>query len=166
MSFTDIFKKYRFTGPRNNRSTDQPEKEIIIDYSESGEKSVALSLDCYVSGQYVGRKGEVIEARFRFTTYVKYSESTLKPAMEGVRHRITEEFKKEFPSFEPSIIFVDESKWVHIPERTRAEDMGFYQGGELYKRITGSEIARYEIESRKEIYKTSVDIVKKRYGIR
>ena len=166
MDFKGIFTKYRFSGTRANRYTDQPEKEVVMDYSEPGERTVTLSLDCYVSRQYVSSKGDAIEVRFRFTTYVKYSESTLQVAMNGTRHRITEEFKREFPNFEPTTIFVDETKWKHIEAPTRAQEEGFYEGSELYKKLTGSQIARYELQSRKEIYKTSVKRVKERYGIR
>jgi hypothetical protein len=166
MAFSEIFRKYRFSGGRNSRFSDQPEKEIVLDYSEPNERKMALSLDCYVSGQYVDKKGNSVEVKFRFNVYVRYSASTMQNAMSGLRGRLMEEFKREFPGFEPTTVFVEPDKWRVPVAPTAAQEVGFYEGGELYKKLTGMQIARYEIATRKDIYDSSVSMIKKRYGLR
>ena len=166
MGFGDIFNKWRFSGPSNHRYTEEPSDELVLDFAEKGERAVSLSLDCYVSGQYVSRGGRTVEAKFRFNVYVRYSESTMKQAMNAVRERLLEKFKKEFPGFDPSVVFVDPNKWQVPVETKPAEQEEFYKGTDYWRRLMGTEYARYEIATRKEIYNTSVANIKKRYGLK
>jgi len=166
LNLNEIFAKWRFTGTSSRRYTEEPNDEVVLDFQEEGEKSISLSLDAYVSGQYVSRGGRSVEVMFRFNVYVRYSESTMQQAMSAVRAKLIEKFKKEFPGFDATTIFVDPNKWRVPKEPTPAEEVGFYKGTDYWRRLMGTEYARYEIKTRKAIYDTSVSNIKKRYGLK
>ena len=68
--------------------TGYPASLPIIDNSMPGQSPVRTSVDCYVSGQYVGRDGKIIEVTQRYTIFVSYSKSTQLQTMSEVRSRI------------------------------------------------------------------------------
>jgi hypothetical protein len=164
-TITDIGRDVGFKGTRYHKSADLGvNTKYTIDFSSGArDRNVHTSVDCYVAGSYMGFKGNRVDIIQRYTIFVAYSKETQLQAMTAVRQRIMDDFSSNYPQFKIDDIFIPDAKFT--AQAQMVEDEQFYHGSQLWKNISRIDVARYHLETEKQIYKQRVGYVKKRYGI-
>lgn len=166
-SIAEISKTATFTGSKFHKYADLGVNNLqSVDYSGGKKNSVYTSVDCYVSGSYVGRDGKTIEIKQRYTVYVSYNRETQASAMNEVRKKIMMDFSGNFPQFRVSDVFIPDAKFITpLGDGSRVEDAYFYYGSGLFKNASRLDVAKYKMQTEKNIYKTNIKTIKKQYGI-
>jgi len=132
----------------------------VVDQSDPSSQNVRTSIDCYVSGQYVGKKGQVHEVRQRYTIFVSYSKATQYDAMQQTRNAIASDFSSKYgKTFNITTIFVPETQF-RSPEPQPAE---MYRGSTVFK--NRFDRARYELGTEKVKYQQNTGNIRRRYNI-
>jgi hypothetical protein len=167
LNISEIARVHGFSGPRYHRYADLgTDNNVVVDYSGGRKNSIYTSVDCYVSGTYTGNNGEVREVKRRYSVYVSYNKDTQMVAMADVRKRIIDDFSNNYPDFRISDIFIPEQKFITpLGQGGLVEDMEYYYGSQLFKNMSRLDVARYKINTEKDIYTRNVANIKKRYGI-
>ena len=144
----------------------------IIDNSSPVASNVRTSVDCYVSGQYVSRTGNVIEVTQRYTIFVSYHKGTQVPTLNQVRDRIMADFEAKYGStFNVTNVFVPllpvpKSEVLPGVGKGTIGDMYLYGGSNLFRAMTSYEKARHEIGTQKQMAKTNIGNIRQRYGLK
>jgi hypothetical protein len=146
--------------------------------STPGAPNVHTSVDCYVSGEYVGKNGKVLAVRQRYTIFVSYSRATQPQALGQVRNEIMKHFQSKYgSSFNVTNVDVD-ARGMPIPASNAMGQMfgntdagpgqiapaEFYWGSGMFRAMTRFERLRYDIGTTKEIAKVNIKSLKERYG--
>lgn len=156
--------RLKISGGKRHRFAEAVEidKSSVLDYSDPLKNNVSTSIDCYVSGHYMDRKGNVLEVKQRYTVYVQYTKDTIVQAINGVRKRILDDFQSKYHGMK-----IDE---VFIPELIKplgadqiSEDEGFYYGSKLFKEMTKSQKLDVDLRSAADMYKRNLGTIKRRY---
>ena len=148
--------------------TGYPASLPIIDNSMPGQSPVRTSVDCYVSGQYVGRDGKIIEVTQRYTIFVSYSKSTQLQTMSEVRSRIVADFMAKFgKTFNISTVYLPTLPVPvgQVPQGI-ADASQMYGGSEMFRAITKYEKMRVDIGTQKEIAQSNIKAIRERYKMR
>lgn len=166
-SISEISRTATFSGNRFHKYADLGlNNNFSIDHSGGTKNSVYTSVDCYISGTYMGSDGKTMEIKQRYTVYVSYNRETQRTAMDDVRKRIMIDFSSNFPQFRISDVFIPDAKFIApLGDGGRIEDAYFYYGSNLFKGLSRLDVARYKLQTEKNIYKTNVRNIKKQYGI-
>ncbi len=169
VTIQELTAKEQFRGSKYHRTADLStvNSNISIDHSGgSHANNVYTSVDCYVAGSYTTRDGKSMDITQRYTIYVAYNKDTQKLAMDGVRQRIIEDFKSNFPQFDITKIFIPENKFI-VPKGNESlyQPAEFYQGSEMFKDLSRIDVARYKMHTEKDIYKSKITDIKNRYRI-
>ena len=138
----------------------------IIDNAMPGQSPVRTSIDCYVSGQYVGKGGKIIEVTQRYTIFVSYSKSTQLQTMNEARGRIIADFESRYgKTFNISTVYLPTLPvpltGTLPPEIKDAAQ--FYGGSEMFRAMTRWEKTRYDIGTQREMAKVNIESIRKRY---
>jgi len=130
-----------------------------IDKSISGKPFISSSLDCYISGIYMTRVGhpKTVEIKKRYSINVKYSNSTLMSTINEARNEIQREFKKQYPKFQITSVFIPELSPI-VP----VQPLMFQQGSRMYKDLM--EAGRYQ-NLMKLRQKRHIEEIKKSYNM-
>jgi hypothetical protein len=168
VTIREIAEQNGFTGSRYHRHADfTMGQQYTIDESSYGP-TVNTSVDCYVTGIYIGAKGNSISVKRRYTVYVSYTRSTQMTALNKIRSQIMTDFEQNFPQFKISDVFIPENM-LPIPQQQITSDESadqFYGGSNLYRRISSVDVGQFQVGTEKEIYKSRVAQIKKKYGLR
>lgn len=166
-SIADISKDHGWKGQKFHKFSDLGvNSRYSIDHSGGKKNSVYTSIDCYVSGSYIGRDGQSLEIKQRYTVYVSYNRETQRVAMNEVKQKIIDDFSMNFPQFRVSDVFIPDAKFITpLGDDGIVENAEFYQGSNLFKAMSRIDVAQYKIAMEKNIYKNNVNNIKKRYGL-
>ena len=167
-SIREIADSGSFVGSRYHKHAEfVTGKQFTVDESAYGP-TVNTSIDCYVTGIYMGAKGQSISIKQRYTVFVSYTKSTQMQALSKVRNQIMQDFEGNFPQFKISDIFIPESSLPVPPELSAlGDDMdAYYEGSELFKRISSQDIGRFRVGTERAIFDSRVKQIKKKYGLR
>jgi len=142
-------------------------KRFTIDQSSAAGNNIDTSVDCYISGTYIGRTGSTIEVRQRYTIYVSYNRETQKMAMAKVRSAIIMDFERNFPNFHITDIFLPEDRFIiPVGKGGLSEPYEFYYGSDLFKRMSRMDVGRFRVGTEKDIFKSRISQIKKRFNLR
>lgn len=158
----DIARTTGFRGSGAMRSAEPVEIRTlpVIDNGDMVDpaRNVSTSIDCYVAGHYIGRKGQRLEVVQRYTLYVRYNPETQVATMQQVRSRIMEDFNARYGQFALSNIYVPElpAPVIAAPEYT-------YAGRDAWAaRIRR---ASYEIGGEREKTQFNIEKIRRKYGL-
>jgi len=165
MAGSQISEIARSVGWRGDRSHKQAEPSQIttlpvVDKTDPVRKNIRTSIDCYVSGTYIGKKGQQFEIKQRYTIFVSYSKGTQYEAMQEVRNVVASDFSRKYgQTFNVRDIF--------IPNLTTPMDeaapMEMYGGSRTFKGRF-PERAKFSIENERIAAKTNIANIRRRYG--
>lgn len=175
----DIASSTGFRGNPNYREAEvAPERNLsTIDNSTPGAPNVNTSVDCYVSGEYVGKGGKTLAVRQRYTIFVSYSKATQAQTLGQVRSEITKHFQSKYgSSFNVTHVDVD-ARAMPIPAGHAVGQMfgntdagpgqiapaEFYWGSGTFRAMTKFEKLRYDIGTQSEIKDANVKSLRERY---
>ena len=172
VSIRDLAQTVGFRGPSNRRTAEPSSIKSLtpIDNEVPGEATIRTSVDCYVSGQYVHKRGKTVEVTQRYTIWVTYSSSTQLQTMNQARDRIMMDFQQRYGgTFNISNVFVAQ---IPVPMNIKelpkpdAEPMEMYGGSAMFRSMTRAERARYEIGTQRTQSRLNIQSIKKRYNYR
>jgi hypothetical protein len=165
INFRTILERAKISGGKRHKFAEaiDIDKSKVIDYSDPNYNNISTSIDCYVSGHYLDRKGNMLEIKQRYTVYVQYNKATITPALQQVRKNILESFKNQYPG-----MMIDE---VFIPELISPlgkegimEEESFYYGSKLFKELSKSQLLDLRLKSAADMYKKNLGTIRDRYG--
>jgi hypothetical protein len=158
---------HSFRGTRFHKTADlQSAQQYSIDHSGGRKNSIYTSVDCYVSGTYTDKEGKTLEVIQRYTVYVAYNRDTQMTAMNETRQRIMQDFERNFPWARVSDVFIPEAKFIKpLGDGAMVQDEGFYYGSSLFRDMSRIDVARYKMSTERDIYKTNIKGIKRRYGL-
>lgn len=165
----ELAKSVGFKGPASHRIAEPSKVNTlpVIDNSVPGQATIRTSIDCYVSGQYVAEKGKITEVTQRYTIFVAYSKSTQMQTMDEVRHRIIADFEAKYgKTFNIVNVHVP---GLPVPKHQLPRDVGeieFYHGSRMFRSMTRYERMLYDVRTQRDIARTNIESIKKRYGMR
>lgn len=171
-SIREIASSVGFRGTPNQKVAEPSidRSQPVIDNSDPTSPNLRTSIDCYVTGQYVGPKGKVLEVHQRYTLYVSYSKRTHAQTMAQARDRILADFQSKYGrNFNVANVYVPP---LVVPQadavvsKGSVEDVGFYYGTGLFRGMTKTERYSYDVTTERSKYSTNVKSVKGRYGYR
>lgn len=132
----------------------------VIDKTDPVRKNVRTSIDCYVSGTYIGKQGKQFEIKQRYTIFVSYSKGTQYDAMQEARNAIVADFSRKYgQTFNVRDVFVPT---LNAPIDDAAP-MEMYGGSRTFKGRFPAR-AKYEVETEKKIASTNIASIRRRYG--
>ena len=167
ITIRDLAQQVGWRGPAMHRTAEPSGISTlpVIDNASriSNRGNMRTSIDCYVSGQYVQRNGKVMEVTQRYTMFVAYDGESQQATMTQVRDQIMKDFQEKYGrTFNVTNVWVQP---LGAPVETRSMDPEQYYGGTpQFKEMTKYEKYRYEIGTQKEISKTNIQSIRKRYG--
>lgn len=154
-----------FKGTSNNRTAEpQVNRNLpVIDNARgvAGPK-ISTSIDCYVSGEYVSRKGQRMVVVQRYSIFVSYGQSTQAQTMQQVRGRIVQDFSEKYGmQFNVANVHVPD---LLTPERAPTADAEqFYRGSEEWRlRIAR---ASFDIGTERSKVTKNVNNIRRRYDL-
>jgi len=138
---------------------------VIDNASRINRANVRTSVDCYVMGQYVQKNGKIMEVTQRYTIFVAYSEDSQAQTMNQVRDMIIRDFQEKYgKTFNVTNVWVQPLSAPVAQQRNIAEPEMMYRGTTMFRGMTQYEQMRYEVGTQKEISKTNIQSIRKRYG--
>jgi hypothetical protein len=140
-----------------------------IDNTIPGKPNIRTSVDCYVSGQYVQKKGKILEVTQRYQIFVSYSHATQLETMKQLRELISNDFRERYErSFNISTVFIPELRppAETSKEQKPAESMEIYGGSRMFRSITRYQRARFDIGTQRLTARSNIENIRKRYGLR
>jgi hypothetical protein len=164
---SEIASSSGFRGSSRHRRAEPPViSGAPIDNASGAGPVVSTSIDMYVSGQYIGRKGQQLEVFQRYQVFVRYDASTQRSTMNQLRDQIMRDFSTRYGEFNISATFVPELASPPAP----AQDQGFYRGGQVWAGRTSStgrpvQRARFELDTIRRQYALNTQSVRKRYKL-
>jgi len=169
-SIAEIASTIGFRGGHGGKTAEMPPSTLSpIDNGNPIDKqaNVTTSIDCYVAGTYVGRKGQRLETMQRYTIYVSYSRDTQAQTMVMVRNRISEDFAKKYSQFLISTVFVPE---LQAPAGEADAEL-FYGGRQAWANRrdrygTPIQRATFEVGTEKEKERLNIGNIRRKYGLR
>lgn len=156
-----------FRGNGRRRTAEPPTiSGAPIDNVTGGGPVVSTSVDMYVSGQYVGSKGQQLEVFQRYQVFVRYDQSTQRMTMQQLRDQIMHDFSTRYGEFNISAVFVPDIAAPPAP----AQDEGFYRGRGVWEGRTSASgrpvaRARYELDTIKRTYELNTKSIRRRYKL-
>ena len=164
-SVSELLKSGRFQGSSSYKHAEFPHRDFTLDFSDPTKRNVYTSVDCYVSGTYFA-KGRVFNVTQRYSVFVSYNKETRQHAMLKVRDQVMQDFQHEYPELSISDVFIPENKFgIPMGGPPGSQPTEFYQGSDLWKRMSRFDVARYKLSVEKEIYKSRTDNIRKKYGV-
>jgi hypothetical protein len=166
----EIASQVGFQGSSYQKSAEMPAETLApIDNGAPMQmgQNISTSIDCYVAGTYVGKKGQRLEVTQRYQIFISYNKDTQAQTMVMVRNRISEDFNRKYGgNFNISAVFVPE----FAAPPGEAEPEMFYGGrmawaGRKSRYGTPIERASYEIGTEKTKYSLNSGSIRKRYGV-
>ena len=139
-----------------------------IDNAEPTGPNIRTSVDVYVSGQYLGKKGKIVEIIQRYSVYVAYGRNTQARTMSQVRETVLNDFQSEYGGqFNVSNVRIGDlpfprAEGVVMPDEVAP--MEFYVGSGAFRDATRTQRIRWEIGSQKNIARTNIGSIRRRYG--
>jgi len=134
----------------------------VVDLSDPRGGNVHTSIDCYVSGQYVGKRGQIHEVQQRYTVFVSYGRDGQSDAMRQTRSVIASDFSKRFGgTFNMTTVFVPE---LRVPQGREADPELMYGGSRTF--AGRFDRSRYELEGEKIKYGENYKNIRRRYGLK
>jgi hypothetical protein len=125
------------------------------------------NIDCYVSGQYVGKKGQVHEYTQRYSVYVSYNKSTQMQTMQQVRQRIIDDFQARYGrTFNITTVFVPDLPVPISDQLKNVQDVEMYRGSSLFRSMSRYEKMRVDVTTEKLKAKANITSIKARYKFR
>jgi hypothetical protein len=130
--------------------------------------NVSTSIDCYVAGTYVGKRGQRHEVVQRYSIYASYNAETQQQTMVMVRNRISEDFARKFSQLMISTVFVPEFQPAPSAE---VQPLEFYAGSQAWANRrsrygTPVQRATYEIGTQRKSADLNIGNIRRRYGLR
>jgi hypothetical protein len=159
----DLSRSVGWRGDRMNRVAEPGNITSlpVIDNTEPTKQNVRTSIDCYVTGTYVAKKGQIFTVRQRYTIFLSYGRNTQFQTMQQARNVIVSDFGGRYGgSFNVKDVFIPDLK---LPPG-EAEPMQMYRGSSVFKgRFPGR--ATYEMDTEKRIAGTNIANIRRRYGL-
>lgn len=166
VDLASIFERAKISGGKRHRFAEAIEidKAHVLDYSSTVKNNVSTSVDCYVSGHYVDRQGNMLEVKQRYTIYVRYGQDTFNQALASIRQQILNDFQKKYPGLTLDEVFVPN---LIIPKGDEGltEDELFYYGSKEFKKMSSLQQRDFQLKSAGDMYKRNVGTIKKRYSL-
>jgi hypothetical protein len=166
----ELAKTTGFRGPANHKFAEPGGIRTlpIIDNSVPTRSNIRTSVDCYVSGQYLQKNGNVIEVTQRYTIFVSYSHDTQMQTMSQVRERIIQDFESRYgKEFNVTTVFVPDLPVPppKLPGVGAGEiaPLEMYRGSDLFKQITAYEKLRYDVGTENVKSRINIDSLRDRY---
>jgi len=162
VTISEIASTSGFKGSKYHKYSDMPaDTRTAIDLSEGKKRSsvISTSVDCYVSGTYVNNKGMSVDIRQRYTVFVSYNIKTQVMALRSTRDQIMRDFTNRFTDFKITDVFVPETSFV-TPIKEGPEDVAYYEGSELFKRMSKIDVAEYRAQTERAIYESRLKKIK------
>lgn len=157
----EIAQSSGFKGSGYRRTAEPAYTQFSIDNSlTGGARAVSSSVDCYVAGTYVGRKGKTLEVFQRYRIFVRYDASTQKSTMADLRSRIMGDFSQKYGQFNITTVFIPD---VPVAPDVLG-DQGFYGGEGVWR--SRIQRASFEIGTEREKARLNVSSIKRRYNIK
>lgn len=142
----------------------------VIDNSLPYVSNVRTSVDCYVSGQYVQRNGQVIEVTQRYSIFISYNKTTHYQTMQHLQERIASDFQARYgAAFNITTVYVPDLPAPindNVPGVQPGQEMPieFYTGSRLFKDQHEYQKLRLDIGKEHIKEKTNIQNLRKRYG--
>jgi hypothetical protein len=145
----------------------------VIDNAEPSGPNVSTSVDCYVSGQYLGRNGQTIEVTQRYTVFAQYGKNTQAQTVNQIRDAIINDFNSRFGrQFNVANVYVP---GLPIPKDEAVKQgvapgevapVEFYYGSGTFRDQTRYARLRWDIGTQNKIRDVNVRGLKDRYKYR
>lgn len=167
-AITDLAKQGVLRGTQQHRIAEPRDISTLapVDNSTHGRHHVTTSIDCYVAGQYIQKGGKTIDVHQRYTIFVRYSASTQEETLRQVRDLITKDFQVRYGgTFNITNVFVPLLP-VPTQEIPKSAPLEYYEGSRIFRSMTRTERARYEIGTQKVQSRLNIESIKKRYGVK
>lgn len=143
----------------------------VIDNTDPTAANVRTSIDCYVSGQYIGRNGKSFDIRQRYTIFVSYGSRTHVQTMSQVRDAIVNDFSSKYGSqFNVANVYVPAliapTQQAQGVKKGKSEPIEFYLGSGNFRRMSMHERARYDLGTERTRHDVTLKDIKERYKLR
>ena len=142
----------------------------VIDNSLPYVSNVRTSVDCYVSGQYVQRNGQVMEVTQRYSIFISYNKTTHYQTMQHLQQRIAADFQARYGSaFNITTVYVPDLPTPmqdNVPGVAPGQEapMEFYYGSRLFKSTHEYQKLRLDVGKEHIKEKTNIQNLRARYG--
>ena len=135
---------------------------VIDNGTGSAGKTISTSIDCYVSGEYVSRKGQRMAVIQRYSIFVRYGPDTQAATMQQVRGRISQDFSEKYGA-QFNVAHVHVPDLLTPVEAPTAEAEQFYRGSEEWRlRIAR---ASFDIGTEGVKAKKNITNIRRRYDL-
>lgn len=143
----------------------------VIDNTDPVAANVRTSIDCYVSGQYVGKGGKSFEVKQRYTIFVSYGQRTQMQTMSQVRNAIANDFSQKYGmQFTISSVYVPSliTPKPDAPGVKKGEEqpIEFYLGSGSFRRMTRYEKYHADVDAERVRHNVTLKDVRSRYKYR
>ena len=159
----DIAKTSGWRGDSHNKTAEPGTVTSlpVVDNTDPRGKNIRTSIDCYVTGTYIGKKGQSFEVKQRYTIFVSYSSNTQQETMQQARNELVKDFSSRYgKTFNVRDIFIPDFK----PAPEEAAPIEMYRGSTTFKNRFPSR-SQYDIDTERVMMKTNTANIKRRYGI-
>lgn len=162
--FGSLFERFSWVGGSQSRYGDSAEAIQLptVDDTVQGEYVVDTTIDCYVTGTYIDKKGRLTQVKQRYSVRIRYSKSTFDRVMAALREKLASAFTDKYSGYGFDITNVFIPDLLMPREPAPAEE---YKGSRYWKLITRVEMQR-EQDLARTIYRSRIKGIIKRYSIR
>lgn len=164
VNFQSFIERLKVSGGKRHRFAEaiDIDQSKVLDFSDPNTNNISTSIDCYVSGHYVDRNGNVLEVKQRYTVYISYHKESLTQAIAALRQRILDDFQNKYPGMKIDDTFIPELVRP-LGEEGITEDIGFYYGSQMFKALTKSQKLDTALKSAADMYRRNLGTIKDRY---
>jgi hypothetical protein len=157
--FQTQFNKFGWQGKQNKEAESLQSQQLnSVENYNPNERTISTTIDCYVTGEYIGSDGKSIKIRQRYSIPIKYSRSTLNEVMQELRQKIQDEFAKNYPELPITEVFVP-----LLTPQTAYETISFYRGSKYWKLLLKRNLEPSEAKVDEDVKYKARKIIK-RYG--
>ena len=164
VDFPSIIERLKISGGKRHRFGEaiDIDQSQVIDYSSTTRNNISTSVDCYVSGHYTDKMGNVLEVKQRYTIYISYNSETIHQALAELRKRMLDDFTRKYSGLTVDDVFVPE---LMIPQGREGliEEEQFYYGSKLFKQMSMVQQRNFKLDSAADMYRRNLGTIRKRY---
>lgn len=159
----DVSRSVGWRGDRSNKMAEPGSITSlpVIDNSVPTKQNIRTSIDCYVTGTYVGKKGQMFTVKQRYTIFLSYGRDTQFQTLQQTRSVIVSDFGSRYGGvFNVRDVFIPDLK---VPAG-EAEPLQMYGGSTVFKGRFPNR-AKYEIDTERSIAGTNIGNIRRRYNL-